>query len=168
MQQEYVITIKAIDRPGLLHLITGQLNRKLIPVRALNAVPFVDGEVLITLTILASERALSPLLFKLENIIEVISIHAAPFNDALIWQSVLVKLNPEVMNSAGREILKESFVEILSAMPGYVLIAAYGSPIKLKLVVKKLSPYVSGISFSAALTDSPIMDKEDRISRLAA
>lgn len=88
MKNKYVLTIKAEDSRGLLHLVTGILNRKLIPIVSLTAAPTdLHDIVLITIEIQISENALQPLLYKLENIVEVFVMEVIPYDQAICQRS---------------------------------------------------------------------------------
>ena len=61
MKKKYVLSIKVEDRRGLIHLVTGALNRKLITIVSLTAAPTdIRDIVLIALGIVTSEKALPP------------------------------------------------------------------------------------------------------------
>jgi acetolactate synthase small subunit len=100
MKEQFILTIKAADRPGLLHLVTGVLNRKLVAIVSLTAAPTdIHDIVLITMEINISEKALCPLLFKLENIIEVFAVEATRYDQALCLRSALFKMDKAILTS---------------------------------------------------------------------
>jgi acetolactate synthase regulatory subunit len=75
MKELYILTIKADPRPGLLHLITGILEKKLIRIVCFSLeAPAADGTVLVTATVMIDPAGLKSLALRLENIIEVFSV----------------------------------------------------------------------------------------------
>ena len=82
MKKEHVvITVKADNRPGLLHLVPGLLERKLIRIESLSLAPTDIHEiVLITIEVFMHEADVTPLVRKLENIIEVFEVEAVHYD----------------------------------------------------------------------------------------
>jgi uncharacterized protein with ACT and thioredoxin-like domain len=75
MKELYTLTIKADSRPGLLHLITGIIEKKLIRIVIFGLQATAsDGTVMMTTTIMIDAPDLKNLVLKLENIIEVFSV----------------------------------------------------------------------------------------------
>ena len=72
MKEHYLLTIKAENRQGLLHLVTGMIEKKLIAIKSLSAAPTdLHDLILITIEVEAAEKDVAQLALKLENIIEV-------------------------------------------------------------------------------------------------
>src|ERR1700744_1809735 len=106
MKATYLLTIKAQDRPGLLHLVTGILNRKLIPIVSLTAAPTdIHAIVLITMEIEIDEKGLNPLMLKLENIIEVFAVEAVLTEKALCQRSAYFRLSKAILDSPQAEVI---------------------------------------------------------------
>lgn len=73
----YVLTINADDRPGLIHLVMCTINRRLIEIESLSAVKTdIQTIVLITIELNISEKVLRQLMSKLQNIVEVFNVEA--------------------------------------------------------------------------------------------
>lgn len=75
MKEEYTLTIQADSRPGLLHLVSGIIEKKLIMIISFNLQrPAADGTAIITTTVMIDVADLKNLALKLENIVEVFSV----------------------------------------------------------------------------------------------
>jgi len=172
MNDHYLITLKATDRPGLMHAITGIINRKLIPIISLNAAPTdVHELVLITMELRVSEKALPGLLLKLENIIEVFSAEATNLDQALCCRSALIKLEQAVLTSAQSSVISRWGAKILSVAGGYVLITISGNDQFIRRVYNELDgPYLIGFCQTGLIGDNRFLagDESSVISKLAA
>jgi acetolactate synthase small subunit len=168
----YLLTIRAEDRPGLLHLVTGILNRKLIPIDSLSAAPTdIHDIVLITMEIGISEKALPPVLYKLENIIEVFAVEAVKADTVLSQRSAYFKLNKEILASPQAIAISKHDAQIVNLYPGAVLIGKSGSEAAIRALYNALEgPYLLGFSQTGLIVDSKLISHEDieRISALAA
>lgn len=81
MKEQYTLTIKAEPRPGLLHLVTGIIEKKLIRILSFNLETLTgDGIALIGTTIMIDAADLRNLMLKLENIVEVFSVTVSENN----------------------------------------------------------------------------------------
>jgi acetolactate synthase small subunit len=171
-KEHYVLTIRAEDRPGLLHLVTGILNRKLVPVASLTAAPTdIHAIVLITMELQISEKALSPLILKLENIIEVFSVEAVPFDTALCQRSAYFKMDKAVLSSPQSSVIAKWNAQIVNLQHDTVLISKSGSEAVIRRLYNELEgPYLLGFSQTGLIADSKLIAHDDieRISRLAA
>ncbi len=172
MENKYVLTIKAEDRPGLLHLVTGVVNKKLIPCISLTAAPTDIHEiVLITMELEVSEKALQPLLRKLENVIEVFAVEAVRYDMAISQRSAYFKLNKEILASPQAEAISKYGAQIINLYPDTVLIGKSGSEAMIRQLYNALEgPFLLGFSQTGLIADSKLIEHEDieRISRLAA
>jgi len=172
MKTDYVVTIKAQDRPGLLHLVTGILNRKLIPIISLNAAPTdVHDIVSITMEISISEKALQPLLYKLENIIEVFSLEAVRYDQAISLRSAFFKMDKAVLASQQVSAIRKWEAQMVSLYPDSVLIAKSGNEEVIRSLYNDLDgPYLLGFSQTGLITDSKLIgeDQSSVINWLAA
>jgi acetolactate synthase small subunit len=172
MKDNYLLTLKAEDRPGLLHLITGVLNRKLIPIKSLTAAPTdIHTIVLITIEIEASDKALQPLLYKLENIIEVFDVEAIPYNEAICQRSAYYQMSKAVLSSPQATAISKWGAQIVNMQDDTVLLAKSGSEAVIRRLYNELEgPYLLGFSQTGVIADSKLITHDDieRIIRLAA
>src|ERR1700744_6039314 len=96
----YLLTIKAEDRPGLLHLVTGVLNRRLAPIVSLTAAPTdVHEIVLITIETLLTESEVATLALKLENIIEIFSVDVKSYQEDVCLRAAWFKLDKALLET---------------------------------------------------------------------
>ena len=159
MKENYVLTVKAEDRPGLLHIITGVLNRKLIPIISLSAAPTdIHDIMLITLEIEISEKALDPLLYKLENIIEVFAVEAVAYNKALCLRAAYFKMSKSFLENPKMSVLHKYSVAIVNWYPDAILIAKYGTDSAIRTIYNELEgSHLIGFSQTGLITESKLI-----------
>lgn len=172
MKENFVLTIKAEDRPGLLHLLTGILNRKLIPIRSLTAAPTdIHDIVLVTMEIEISDKALQPLLYKLENIIEVFAVEAVPITKAVSQRSAFFRLQKALLASPQATALAKFEAQIVNLHSDTVVVSKSGSDAAIRQLYNALEgPYLLGFSQTGLITDSDLIgeDQSSVINKLAA
>ena len=171
--KRYLLTIKAEERPGLLHLLTGILNRKLVPVISLTAAPTdIHDIVLITMEIEISEKALQPLLFKIENIIEVFAVDALPLSNAVCQRVAYFRLDKALLSSSQATVISRHHAQIINLNADSVVISKSGSDTAIRNLYNDLEgPYLLGFSQSGLIADSMLIDSQEQssvINRLAA
>lgn len=170
--EHYLVTLKAEDRPGLLHLVTGVLNRKLMPIISLTAAPIdIHDIVLITMEITISEKALQPLLYKLEHIIEVFAVEAIKYDEVLSQRCAYFRLDKAILASPQASAISKYEAQLVNLYPDSVLIGKSGNQAVLRQLYNALDgPYLLGFSQTGLLTDSKLIvhDDNERIIRLAA
>ena len=72
---QYTLTIKADSRPGLLHLVTGIIEKKLIRIVDFKlGPPSADGLVFMRTKVISNAVELKKVALRLENVIEVYSV----------------------------------------------------------------------------------------------
>jgi len=171
-QENYLLTIKAEDRPGLLHLVTGVLNRKLVPIISLTAAPTdIHDIVLITMEINISDKALEPLLYKLENIIEVFAVEAVNASKVICQRSAYFSMDKKVLTSPQAAAITRFDAQIVNLYPDGVLIGKSGSDAVIRALYNALEgSYLLGFSQTGLIADTKLIAHEDieRIIRLAA
>lgn len=171
-KEHYVLTIKAEDRPALLHLITGVVNKKLVPLISLTAAPTdIHDIILITMEIEISERALSPLILKLENIIEVFAIDAVQYNSAISQRSAYFRMSKEILATSQAEAINKYGAQIVMLDSHVVLISKSGSDAVIRQLYDALEGrHLMGFSQTGIIVDNGLIGHEDteRISGLAA
>ncbi|MBS1524859.1 MAG: hypothetical protein JST19_04365 [Bacteroidetes bacterium] len=172
MNKHYVLTLKAEERPGLLHLVTGILNRKLIPILSLTAAPTdIHNIILISMEISASEKALEPLVAKLENIIEVFAVEATPYSAAVCQRSAYFLLSREFMSSTKSSVVNRWEMQLVNLYENKVLFAKSGSEAVICRVYNELEgPYLLGFSQTGLIADTKLIgeDQSSVINWLAA
>jgi acetolactate synthase-1/3 small subunit len=172
MKEHFVLTIKSEDRPGLLHLITGLLNRKLIPIISLNAAPTdIHDIMLITVEIAISEKALNPLLLKLENIIEVFAVEAIPANRVICQRVAFFHLDKTIFASPQAIAIGKYDTQVINIYSNAIVIAKSGSVMAIRQLYNALEgPYLLGFSQTGLVADTKLLvhADEERIIRLAA
>lgn len=170
--ERMILTIKADDRPGLLHLLTGVLNRKLIPITSLTAAPTdIHDIVLVTMEITITEKALQPLLYKLESIVEVFSVEAASAKKALCQRAAYFSLNKLLLVTPQAIAITKYDAQIVNLKADIVVVAKSGSEAIIRQLYNALEgPYLLGFSQTGLITDSTLIVHEDieRINGLAA
>jgi acetolactate synthase-1/3 small subunit len=172
MTAHYLITIKAEDRPGLLHLVTGVLNRKLIPVISLTAAPTdIHDVVLITMEIEVTEKALQPLLYKLENIVEVFAVEAKAHDKTVCQRSAYFLMDKEFLASPKAASMNRWEAKIVNLDADTVLLSKSGNEAMIQRLYNELEgPHLLGFSQTGLIAESRLIAHEDieRIIKLAA
>lgn len=172
MKKQYILTLKADDRPGLLHLVTGMFNRRLIAIKSLTAAKTdISDIVLITIELSVSEKALTPLLFKLDNIIEVFAVEARPAENVLTLRSAFFRMAKAFLETPAVSVLSKHQAQILNIYPDAVLIGKSGSDAEIRNLYAALDgPHLQGFSQTGMIADSKLIIQNDdwRIIRLAA
>ena len=173
MKSKYLLTIKAEDRPGLLHLITGALNRKLIPIISLTAAQTdIHDIMLITTEIEVSEKALQPLLRKLENVIEVFAVEAIHADVVICQRTAYFKLDKAVLDTPVKHAIQKHCAMIVNIYPDALLVSKCGSEEAIRTLYNELEgPHLLGFSQTGLIADSALIGHEGEQSsviRLAA
>lgn len=162
MREKYVLSIKADDRPGLLHLITGMINRRLIEIESLSAAKTDDHSVvMITIELLVSEKALQPLILKLENIIEVYAVDAVKADEAIGIRSVFFKLSKSFLETPDALILQKYGASIVNLYPEAVLVSKSGCDADILNLYNQLEgPHLLGFIQTGLIADTVLIDED--------
>jgi acetolactate synthase small subunit len=172
MRVKFILTIKADDRPGLLHLVTGMINRRLIEIESLSAAKTnINNIVLITIELNISENTLTPLRLKLENIIEVYAVEAVKSCETICLRAAWFKMDRAFLETPQRSVLQKHGAAIVNLYPDAVMVAKYGSDLAIQSLYNELAgPHLLGFSQAGLIADSGLIGHEDleRISWLAA
>jgi acetolactate synthase small subunit len=172
MKKNFVITIKAEDRPGLLHLVTGFINKKLIPIKGLSAAPTdIHDIVLITIEIFARQSEVIPLVLKIENIIEVYAVETNEHSRTHCLRSAYFMMAKAFLESPRVSILQKYDLIFVDWYSGAFLLAKFGTDATIRKVYNELDgPHLLGFSQSGLIAESKLIANKDieRISRLAA
>jgi len=170
--ERIILTLKAEDRPGLLHLVTGMIEKRLTKIKSLSLAPTdIHDIVLITVELNIAESELTTLVFKLENIIEVFSVEATRYNERLCLRAAYFKLSKKFLDSPKAIVLSKYETNIIKFYPQAFLIAKYGTDATiLKLYNELEGPHLLGFSQTGLITDSNLIgeDRSSVINRLAA
>jgi acetolactate synthase small subunit len=172
MLEKYILTIKADDRPGLLHLVTGMINRRLIEMENLSAAKTdISSIVLITIELNISDKTLTPLLLKLENIIEVYAAEAIKADATISLRAAWFKMDKAFLETPARSALQKHSAVIVNVYSDAVMVTKYGCDAAIRNLYNELEgPHLLGFSQTGLIADSSLIGHEDieRISRLAA
>jgi acetolactate synthase small subunit len=172
MKKQYLLNIKADDRPGLLHLVTGIINRRLIAIESLTAAKTdIHDIVMITIELFISEKALTPLLLKLDNIIEVFAVEARPAENVLTLRSAFFRMGKAFLETPAVASLVQHNARIVNIYPDAVLVGKCGTDAEVRSLYAVLDgPYLQGFSQSGLIADSKLIIQNDdwRIIGLAA
>lgn len=172
MRNAYTLTIKAEDRPGLLHLVTGMIEKKLVRIKSLSLAPTdIHDIVLITIELNIKESELTTLAFKLENIIEVFSVEVSRYDETLCLRAAYYKMAKTFLESPKAIPLSKYDATILKFYPDALLIAKYGTDATIRALYNELDgPHLLGFSQTGLITDSRLIgeDESSVINRLAA
>ncbi|MES2277927.1 MAG: hypothetical protein V4592_18005 [Bacteroidota bacterium] len=172
MNKHYLLTIKAEDRLGLLHLVSGIIERRLIRIKSLSYVPTdIHDIILITIEVSGNESDLTQLAFKLENIVEVFSVEVSAYNEKVCLRAAYYKLAKTLLENPKAIALSKYDATIVKFYPDALLIAKYGTDASiLKLYNDLEGPHLLGFSQTGLITDSNLIgeDESSVINRLAA
>ena len=167
-----VLTIKAEDRPGLLHLVSGMIEKRLVRIKSLSYAPTdIHDIILITIELNVSESDLAILALKLENIIEVFSVEATKYDEKLCLRAAYYKLAKTFLESPKAIALSKYDATIVKFFPDALLLAKYGTDATiLKLYNELEGPELLGFSQTGLITDSDLIGEGESsvINRLAA
>ncbi|MGN6181829.1 MAG: hypothetical protein ACTHNW_21795 [Mucilaginibacter sp.] len=118
-----------------------------------------------------SERALLPLLYKLENIIEVFAVEAIPYEQAICQRSAYFKMNKEILSSPQARVINKWEAQIVKVEAHTVLLTKSGNEAIIRRLYNELEgPYLVGFSQTGLIADSKLVaeDQSSVINRLAA
>jgi acetolactate synthase small subunit len=162
-EEHYLLTIKAENRPNLLHLITGILNKKLISVIGLTSAPTDISEILlVTIEVSISGKALQPLLLKLGNIIEVFAVEAIRFDKALCLRSAYFKMDKAVLTSPQVSVINKWGAQIIDIHAKTVLIGKSGSESVIRELYNALDgTHLKGFSQTGMIANSNLIDNDE-------
>lgn len=172
MKEQFVLTIKAEDRPGLLHLVTGVIEKRLVRIISLSCAPTdIHGIILITIEVFGEESILAQLAFKLENVVEIFTVEVSRYNNALCLRAAYFKMAKTFLESPQAIAMSKYDTTILKFYPEAFLLAKYGTDAAiLKLYNDLDGPHLLGFSQTGLITDSALIgeDQSSVINRLAA
>lgn len=172
MKENFVLTIRAEDRPGLLHLVSGMVEKRLVKIKSLSYAPTdIHDIILITMELSISESELVTLALKLENIIEVFSVEAVQYNEKLCLRAAYFKMAKTFLESPKAIALSKYDASIVKIESDTLLLAKYGTDETIRKLYNALDgPHLLGFSQTGLITDSSLIQHDDieRIIRLAA
>jgi len=171
-KEHYVMTIKAEDRPGLLHLVTGMIEKRLISINSLSYAPTdIHDIILITIEVLAEEGVLTQLSLKLENIIEVFTVEVSQYNSGICLRAAYFKMKKTLLESPTAISLSRFDATLVQIYPDALLFAKYGTDASIRKLYNELDGlHLIGFSQTGLITDSKLIgeDESSVINRLAA
>jgi len=172
MNTNHIITIRAEERPGLLHLITGLIEKRLLKITSCTlAATDLHDVVLITIELMATEEMVTTLALKLENIIEVFAVEVTRYEESVCLRAAWFKLDRAFLDTSAVSILNKYSAVIVNMYSNSFLVAKYGTDDTIQNLYNQLDgPYLLGFSQTGLITDSKLIgeDESSVISRLAA
>jgi acetolactate synthase small subunit len=172
MKEQFIISLKAEDKRGLLHLVTGVIEKRLVKIISLSYAPTdVHGIILITIEVTGEEGVLAQLAFKLENIIEVFSVDVSRYSRNVCLRAAYFKIEKAFLESPKAVAMSKYDTTIVKIYPEAILVAKYGTDETiLKLYNDLDGPHLLGFSQTGLITDSKLIgeDQSSVINRLAA
>ncbi|WP_214072608.1 hypothetical protein [Mucilaginibacter sp. dw_454] len=172
MKEQFVVSLKAEDRPGLLHLVTGVIEKRLVKIISLSSAPTdIHGMILITIEVNGEESVLAQLAFKLENIIEVFSVEVSRYSSYVCLRAAYFKVDKTFLESPKAIAMSKYDTTIVKFYPEAILLAKYGTDETiLKLYNDLDGPHLLGFSQTGLITDTKLIgeDQSSVINRLAA
>jgi acetolactate synthase small subunit len=162
----------AEQRPGLLHLVSGIIERTLIRIHSCSmAATDIHDIVLISIEVSADESELTSLALKLENIIEVLSVEVKRYEETLCLRAAYFKMDRAFLDTPKVSVLNKYSAVIVGWYPKEFLAAKYGSDAVIRNLYNELDgPHLLGFSQTGLITDSDLIGEEQSsvIHRLAA
>ena len=172
MKENYVLNIKAEDRQGLLHLVTGMIKKKLVRIKSLSLAPTdIHDIVMITVELSAAEDDVAQLALKLENIIEVFAVEAVKYDRVVCLRAAYFKMAKAFLESPKAIAMSDYDTVIVHIYPDAVLLAKYGTDAAIQKLYNALDgPHLLGFSQSGLIADTKLIggDESSVINRLAA
>jgi acetolactate synthase small subunit len=174
MKGHYVLTVRATDRPGLIHSITGMINRRLIPIISLSAAPTdVHDIVLITIEVQIAGNVLGSLMRKVGSIVEVFSVDVIKYETAICRRTAFFKMDKAVLSSTLSSVISKWEAQIININinSDTLLIAKSGNEMIIQQLYNELEgPLLLGFSQTGLIVDSRLIegDESSVISLLAA
>ena len=166
------MTIKAEERPGLLHLLTGMIEKRLLRIKSLSLAPTdIHDIVLISMEIFGTEKEMTSLALKLENIIEVMCVEVKLYKEVVCLRAAYFKLHKNFLETSKKSVLAKYSAVIVNWCDDSLLVAKYGSDAAIRNLYNELDgPYLIGFSQTGLITDSELIGEGQSsvISRLAA
>ena len=166
MKEKYILNIKAEERRGLLHLLTGTIEKRQVIIHSLSSASTdVHGVLMITIEIFATERELMTLSLKLENIVEVFQVEVTQYDKALCLRAAYFKMSKAFMESPQLSVMQKYNATVVNFYADSVLIAKYGCDSAIKALYNQLEgPHLLGFIQSGLISDTTLIDSdEDRV-----
>ncbi|MFD2871926.1 hypothetical protein ACFS5N_05570 [Mucilaginibacter ximonensis] len=172
MKATYVLTIKAEDRPGLLHLVTGMIEKRLLRIKSLSLAPTdISFILLISIELDSTDREITSLALKLENIVEVMQVEVKLYEQVVCLRAAYFKLDKGLLASPQASALVKYGAVIVQMTSDNFLAAKYGSDIAILNLYNELEgPHLLGFIQTGFITDTNLIgeDESSVINRLAA
>jgi acetolactate synthase small subunit len=172
MKEHHVITVKAEDKPGLLHLVTGVIERKLIPIKSLCYAPTdIHDIILITIEVIGNKSDLTQLALKIENIIEVFNVEVSQYNNTVCLRVAYFKMDKTFLESPKAIAMSNYDTIMVNIYPDAILLAKYGTDATIQKLYNVLDgPHLLGFSQTGLISQSGLIQHDDieRIIWLAA
>jgi acetolactate synthase small subunit len=171
-KDQFVLTIKAEDRPGLLHLVTGVIEKKIISIKSLSYAPTdIHDIILITIEVTGNESDLAQVALKIENIIEVFAVEVKKYNSAVCLRAAYFKMAKTFLESPKAIAMSNYDTVMVNIYPDAILLAKYGTDATIQKLYNALDgPQLLGFSQTGLISESDLIqhDAIERIIGLAA
>ncbi len=172
MKEHYILTVKAEERPGLIHLVTGVIEKKLIPIKSLSYAPTdIHHIILITIEVVGNESDLTQLALKIENIVEVFKVEVSRYNSTVCLRAAYFKIAKIFLDSPNVSVLRNYDALIVDWYPNAFLVSKYGTDDTITKLYNALDgPHLLGFSQTGLLAKTGLIAHDDieRIIGLAA
>ncbi|QKJ32603.1 hypothetical protein HQ865_23510 [Mucilaginibacter mali] len=168
MKEQYVLTLKAEDRPGLLHLVTGMIEKRKMKINSLSlAATDISDITLITVEVVGTEGEIAILALKLENIIEIFAVEVAKYNQALCLRAAYFKIDSAFFEGVKASTLSKYSTTIIKTYPGALLLAQYGTDAAVLSLYNELDgPHLLGFSQTGLIADCGLMAENEDVVRI--
>lgn len=162
MKEHYVLTIRAEDRRGLIHLVTGTIEKQQAEIKSLNAAPTdIHGIVLVTVEIIMAEEHLTTVALKLENIIEVFSVEAVQHEKAICLRAAYFRIAKTFLDTQNVSVLQKHNAVIVNWYAGAFLVAHHGNDQTVQALYNQLDgPHLLGFSQTGLISESSLISNE--------
>jgi len=175
----YLITLKAEERAGLLHLITGMIEKPQIEIKSLILAPSnIHGIVAINIELHVKSQSISTLALKLENIIEVLSVQVAQHEQVIAIRAAYFRLAKGFLADTAFTELHKHRAMIVNWSADEFIVAHHGNDQSVRLLYNLVDgPFLLGFSQTGLISEQSINDFDaqdrventiERITRLAA
>ncbi|MDP9078904.1 MAG: hypothetical protein M3O71_15855 [Bacteroidota bacterium] len=172
MKENYILTVKAEERPGLIHLVTGVIEKKLVPIKSLSyATTDIHDIILITIAVIGNESDLTQVALKIENIVEVFKVEVSLYNSTVCLRAAYFKMAKIFLDTPKVSALHQYNALIINWYPDAFLVSKYGTDETITKLYNALEgPHLLGFSQTGLISETGLIAHDDieRIIWLAA
>jgi acetolactate synthase-1/3 small subunit len=163
MNEKFIITIKAENRPGLVGQITALLNRKQLNMESMSAAKTdISSVIMISIELMINGGTVRPLIHKLQNIIEIYGVDVVNSSESVAQRVAYFKLSKELLNTPQCAVLKKSGLQLINFNRDAILLSKAGNENEIRLLYNQLEgPHLLGFMQSGLITDTLLIDNDD-------